>query len=109
MTQKVRMVQQLKLRGKRALCTQKPLEPKFMPIMRAYQKPGYPTFVDFSKLNDDWALYIHQRPLVALARQGGMSPAEIYVNIHRRPIGDIHRAGHETIFDTLMLVGKGAL
>lgn len=60
-----------------------------MPVLLSSRPANCVTSVGLDSLNGDWALHIHQRPLCALVKQGGMSPAEIVVNLERRPFGDI--------------------
>lgn len=55
------------------------------PVLGAHKYAGCPAQVRKSELNEDWAQKIHGQTLGQLARRGGLSPAEILVNIERRP------------------------
>ena len=46
---------------------------------------GFPRYVKWDALNEDWAKKIHQQDLGKLASRGGLSVDEIVMNTQRRP------------------------
>jgi len=50
-------------------------------------RDGDPKAVQWGRLSNEWALKLHGQSLERLAERGGLSPLEIWWNVHHLPFG----------------------
>jgi hypothetical protein len=61
-------------------------------------------YVDWDKLDNDWALVIHCQTLEELFHRGGLSPREIYINVNRLPITEMSKIDSVVILEFIKTI-----
>lgn len=68
------------------------------PVLGYKHLPGCPAFVNKDALNERWAQTIHGQSLDRIAKHGGLSPAEIVMNVRLLPF---HQGNLTTSFEAV--------
>jgi hypothetical protein len=68
------------------------------PVLGTKHLPGCPAFVNKDALDERWAQTIHGQSLGSIAKRGGLSPAEIVMNVRRLPF---HQGNLTTAFEAV--------